>query len=523
MKHGLVFGLLVLCFACSSSNAREDVELFTDLRADLLTGDDVRHPNDLSEDGLSADLPDTGTDRVDGEDVFVDTRTELDVMEVTLAPPMPVAKCGMPPYDLINPETLGVPLDWQPIAFWKLPADVLDTLLAIAGYTALSPLPYGVSLFRFRYTTQDRGREVEATAILSLPTWLEGHTPEPFPMVLNTHGTTGFSDPCAPSHPSRETEDPAIPAAMAALGSVAVAPDYIGLCGFGEPCDVRHAYLVGEQVAIASWDAVRAARRLLPDLGFTGQVTDEVIPWGASQGGHAALFVEHYAPYYAPEFRVPGVLAMVPPSDLIPLLAEFSDAIGSGTGLLAVSFPAMHLWYGEQGDLADIFTNEEPLFIADTITQAIFPTEKCGIDLPLSPSSATIDMLFIDSFRALVREGQFPQFHPWYCFYLENSLATSSVPPLRHTPTLMVYGEQDNLVLTDLMRPDFVRLCQQGFVLQYLECLGGGHVEGSLWSLPEQWRWIQHRRKGIPLDPQQVCTIKPPECCSGAPSSVCTL
>ena len=235
---------------------------------------------------------------------------------------LPVALCDMSDYSLLDPDELGQVLDWEEITIWDQSAETIDNLLASFDMTGLGPMPYGSKLYRFRYTTQDRGVKVEATAMLGLPVSDDESTEvETFPTVLNTHGTTGFSDPCAPSHPDREMEDPALTALFAALGHIVIAPDYIGMNGFGEAASVRHGYLVGEQTAIGSLDAVRAGWRLLQQQFSSYAIHDQrVIPWGGSQGGHAALFCELIAPYYAPEFEIPAVLALIPPTNLIPLL-----------------------------------------------------------------------------------------------------------------------------------------------------------------------------------------------------------
>lgn len=513
MNRSLLLPITCLLLACSSRSSTEaDASDFAGLE-DLT--------QDVADEYSAGEVTPT-SDVMDLEGLFDAVgEVSVDAVEEPAMKSLPHALCGAPDYSFLDAGDLGELLDYEPIPFWSLPASVLDALLAAAEFTALSPLPYGVQAYRFRYTTQDRGLAVEATALLALPTWEDEQPRGPFPMVLNTHGTTGFSDPCAPTRPDRELEDPAIPCAMAALGSVVVAPDYIGMCGFGAPATVRHAYLVGEQIGMGSWDAVRAGRKLVEALGNPVEMTSQVVPWGASQGGHAALFAALYAPYYAPEFEVPAVAAMVPPIDLVSLLEYFSQDVGSGTGLLAVSLTAMHLWYESGADLGEVFANEDPLWIADNISEAIYPLDECEIDLPIDSHDATIDMLFVESFRSLVAQGAFPDFEPWACFYAENSLTSSSVPVLKHPPTLMVYGEDDDLVVTYLQRPAFESLCSQGYQLQYMECAQAGHVEASLWSLPEQWVWIQDRLEGIAVPEGQQCIITQPTCCSGGPEGSC--
>ena len=58
---------------------------------------------------------------------------------------------------------------------------------------------------------------------------------------------------------------------LSSLGYITIAPDYIGMLGFGEPSPEGsiHPYLIAAPTALASLDAVRAALAYLaadPDL-----------------------------------------------------------------------------------------------------------------------------------------------------------------------------------------------------------------------------------------------------------------
>lgn len=535
----ITFFVAVTGSACESSGPsgdQSDVEVVDDTSAHSADAEDaVAIENDGFTDGVGDDGGDdfTGLDVIEIGDCDDVAPTETDVVantndvgdsgltdvgesDVGVTPELPHAFCGQPAYDILPTTSVGELVEWEEIPFWSMESAVLDSMLAIAGYTALSPLDYGVTLYRYRYTTQDRGQIVEATSILGVP-WRVEMPDTAFPLVIQTHGTTGFSDPCAPSRDERVMEDPAIPAAITAMGFVTVAPDYIGICGFGQPCEVRHAYLNGEQVAIGSWDALRAGLKLLKELGNPVETTTQVVPWGASQGGHAALFVQRYGAYYAPEFDVPATVAMVPPLDLMPLMVAYGQAIGSGTGLFSVSLIALNEWYGNQGDLTDVFTNEEPYFFADSASSAIYPQDQCHIDLPLGSGNVTIEGLFTAQFRQALADGQFTAIEPWHCYYSENSPVSMTPAVIDPSPTLVVLGETDDLVITDLVSPGIDTLCNMGLPVVTVECAGAGHVQASIWSLPLQRDWVRQRIAGIPLDLADVCTAWEPTCCTGNP------
>ena len=89
-------------------------------------------------------------------------------------------------------------------------------------------------------------------------------------------------------------------------GYVVAATDYEGL---GTPG--VHPYLVGESEGRGVLDAARAAKALAAtDAG------DQVLVFGHSQGGQAALFAGELAASYAPELTVLGVAAAAPAADV---------------------------------------------------------------------------------------------------------------------------------------------------------------------------------------------------------------
>ena len=150
----------------------------------------------------------------------------------------PIALCGMEPYRLLPANQVGRLLSFEKVPGMTMPAQLIDELIAGTEFETLSPVPYSVKIYRYRYTTQDKGKLVEATSILAVPTHKRqdkvlvfdqatpaatrgaGNTPlaarDPIvpkiPWALWLHGTSGFSDPCAPS---------ADPGLIASVGLVA--------------------------------------------------------------------------------------------------------------------------------------------------------------------------------------------------------------------------------------------------------------------------------------------------------------
>lgn len=429
------------------------------------------------------------------------------------APYVEPGGCDLAPYAWLPAHEVGAVLHHQEDLLSPMASVTIDNLLP-EDYDWFVPVPYGARVFRVRYTTQDRGQAVEATGLVGLP---YGDVPAgtSLPVALWTHGTTGFTHACAPSAMGA---DGALGIyLLASLGYVVVAPDYIGLDGEADtslPPPVRHAYLNIEQTAIGSLDMVRAVRALLadePDL--TVPVRDDLVVWGGSQGGHAALAVELLAPYYAPSEPVVATLALVPPTDLLGLADYAITAPNPATAAVAAMLVTAHHWYEGDAPFEDLLSTELPWGAAGTLPDALYA--DCDAGDVLDGATAMEHIYNADLLAAL--DGSWESAEPWTCYLRENSFATTSVPRLSDGPVLFVLSEGDTLVYTPVIRDDFDRLCSLGYRLEYLECAGAGHAEGAVWSLPEQVEWLEERLAGVPLDPARVCQQSAPIRCSGQP------
>jgi hypothetical protein len=446
--------------------------------------------------------------------VTADEPVEPPTVEV---PDLPVAQCGAP-YDLLPRGTTGDALSWEEIRAFELPAAELDIMVSLAGFSALTPIPHGVRLFRFRYTTQDQGQAVEATGMIGLPQPQEWPT-EPWPVALAMHGFAGASDACAPSEDS--LIGPMQIALLAGKGFVTVAPDFIGMNGRGAASTRPHAPLLGEQVAIGSWDAVRAARALLAeDLEplLPGDPRDDLVIWGASQGGHAAFFTELIGPYYAPEENVRGVVAASPAHDLRAVVEDGLQAWAPTTGLSALALIGWRRWYDEPESMHGVITNDEPYFLADTAEGLIEAAgDECVFEGEFVGDAVTdvYEPAFVDAVLA----GDWGAIEPWSCYLAANSVGETAVPRLSETPILTVYGERDELVLPPVQRPDWEGLCDGGWTLEHLECAGADHPETTLFSIPEQLAWLRARIDGEPLT--NPCVWTEPVCCEGSNHEAC--
>jgi len=416
------------------------------------------------------------------------------------------ARCGQPAFRWLDSPDLGRPTGTG--ARQSYAAAVLRALASGAGITLPAPLAHDVVAEQISYTTQDRGRLLDATALVAYPSDLAAR--ESFEVLLVLHGTAGFNDSCAPSS---STEARLLGAALASAGYVVVAPDYIGLRAFGGPTGFPHPYLVGAATAIASLDAVRAGVRHLAALSGAACARQRFVTVGGSQGGHAALWVDRIDSYYAPELEHMGVVATVPPADMEAQSNRGLRMTVQATANVAAFYTVAAPWYGLGGRLSEVFRAPWDVDLPARLAASCSPDVR----------GLTRETIFTQS---LLDGAAGPQgiraVSPWGCPVTENGITSTSVPRAPHDApgygVLWVLGEQDQLVDTPIERASFETLCRQGYRMQYLECAGAAHTRATTWALPEILEFARDRFAGRPLDAANLCRVTPPTRCRATPA-----
>ncbi|QYJ08132.1 lipase family protein [Qipengyuania flava] len=134
------------------------------------------------------------------------------------------------------------------------------------------------------------------SGVLFLP---EGAAPAGgWPLMAWTHGTVGIADVCAPSWDGRQMQDREYLEFWLKQGFAVVASDYQGLGTRG-----THPYLATRPEAYSNLDIIRAVQ------SGSFPVSNEVLLFGQSQGAGAAVASAAYAPEYASELAIVGVVA----------------------------------------------------------------------------------------------------------------------------------------------------------------------------------------------------------------------
>lgn len=490
LQHpSLLLAALTLTAACGDSGGQEETGESggESTAAAPSTGDETpttEAPESTGPAGTTADDTTGGTTS--------DDTTGGGVMD------FPHGGCGLADYDLLGTADMGEVLEFQ--KHGDLPSATIDTLLEAQGFGSFVPVEFGASIYKIRYRTQDRGQAVEATGFVAFPM---GDAAVERPTVLWAHGTTGFTDMCAPT----ATQDGfGIPAVLAGLGFVTVAPDYLGMNGWGEPAGFIHPYIVPEPTAIASLDSLRAVFRFAADTGETPPSTPgaDVVLFGASEGGFATLWADRIAPYYAPEFKIVANVASVPPTDAIGLTKHGATVFGPTTGALAAAIVGGHAWHQVSEPLDTVLADD----IA--VSLPMLMQSECGADFPddVTMTNQVYQQSFIDAISA----EDWDALGVFGCVLQRATLRLSDIPLAVQTPTLVVQGETDDLVYTPVVRDDLPLLCDAGYVLEHFECAGLGHSDAAVASLPYVVDWARARLAGEPLD--EPCVIHEPVDCS---------
>ncbi len=452
---------------------------------------------DDDDDTIAADDDDTTA----GDD---DDTTAGDDDDATFVPQLPTGGCGGHEYGWASMERMGEIVDWDEPDGYAFTAEALEILLEGNGYGGWEP-QYDVRVFLVRYITQDRGAEVESTAWVSFPVLEEEAE---VPAIAWLHGTSGFTDECAPTAMGLEGAMGNI--LLSTLGYAVIAPDYLGMNGWGEPAGFLHPYVVAEPTAVASLDSLRALQR------FHDEAEDDVMArpslqtvlWGGSEGGFAAFWADRYAPGYAPEFDIVASVALVPPTDSLGLATHGTTVAGPTTVALAAVMVTAHDWYGAEGSLHDVLTDEEPTWLASSLAGVL--GEGCDAG-DLFEDLDAIEQIYVPSFVEAASTEDWAAIEPFSCYLRQSTVHATEIPHDNDTPTLFVISGEDTLVAADVVRDDFLVLCDDGYRLEYLECAGAGHTEGARDSLPYQRDWIQARLAGEALEGACVQT-EPLDC-----------
>jgi acetyl esterase/lipase len=330
----------------------------------------------------------------------------------------------------------------------------------------------GATTYRVLYkTTGFDGAPTAASGLVLVP-----DRPAPTggrTVVAYTHGTVGVESRCAPSLATPAVNPLFVEGGDELLdaGYVVAAPDYEGLGTRGP-----HPYLVGPSEAMSTLDAVRAARELAQ-----AHAGPDIVVWGHSQGGHAALFTGQLASSYAPELQLKGVAAGAPVPDLVALF-ERNLTSPVGKVLIAMALASWSRVYDDAG--LDRVLEVGSRRTVDRVSSICL--DRPGQILGALPGALLLGFGFLSK--------PVWEVEPWKTIAAENTPGAAPIP----APLLVVQGTGDGVVFPDVTERFVQRLCRRGDTVSLRLYPGAGHVETSSLAVPDVVAWLADRVAGKP-------------------------
>ncbi len=357
-------------------------------------------------------------------------------------------------------------------AFYDAPADPPPepgVLIRSDAYPGRAPA--GGQVQRILYTTTDAvGVRAIASALVISPI---DPPSGPRPVISWNWGTTGVTRGCAPSLMDSTATRFAIPAVEEALarGWVVVASDYTG-----RGADGRFPYLIGEGEARSSIDAIRAAREL---KGL--RLSSDIVVWGHSQGGHAALWTEPVAAEYAPRLRILGTAALSPLTDPFQMAAELTERDASAELSIMVSWVLVP--YAQM--YPDVNVEDYVATSGRAIVREM--TQRCLSEPGLFVSAITSLGVSADEplYPANLLGGPLGR-------RLEQNTATGPW----EAPLLIGWSTKDEVIPPELPESFVERLCADGVDVRWVPYQRGDHrslIVPSSPFLSTLMRWTQAR------------------------------
>jgi pimeloyl-ACP methyl ester carboxylesterase len=313
-------------------------------------------------------------------------------------------------------------------------------------------LPYELSALRILYHSRTaNGEDVAVSGVVLLP---DSKPPaNGWPVIAWAHDFRGATRPCAPSLMKNLGEGPIL-AMYANLGYAVVATDYAGLGANGKPV------LDMESNALDIVYSIPAARAAVKEIG------SKWITLGPLQGGLAAVAIAES------DVRDPGYLGSVDTSGLADAQEAYKRLASSPSNrtllALAATLKALYPEFQVSDMLRD---NALPAYQHDSA--------NCGVAAAPEFTSEMLKPGWQNN--RYIKE-----------FFSRNTLGQKPA----HAPLLVISGEVDPIIPSDMTAKTVARMCKQGsqvLFLKYRDLDASGAMAASA---SDQISWIKARFNG---------------------------
>ena len=305
-----------------------------------------------------------------------------------------------------------------------------------------------------------------------------------WPIVAWAHGTVGVADHCAPSDNPWSDRNRRYLSTWMQRGFAIVGTDYQGLGTSGV-----HPYLNTKVEAYSLLDGVRAA------LASVRNLQNKIMVVGQSQGGGAAFASASYAPAYAPELNIRGIVATGAPYITPELLKQMMTAPAAGSKSETYNPVMVYALYLAQGQ-----AGYDPAFKPENaFTARAMPAYHAAADLcvyPLTDKVKADGLTFGDSLK------------PGFAEALAPALEAMKYPTMKLAQPLFIgTGELDRDVPPPLQLGLVKAACAAGTVVQAHVYKGLNHDQTVNASLPASETFTQAVMAGQPVVAQ--CNPQP--------------
>jgi pimeloyl-ACP methyl ester carboxylesterase len=330
----------------------------------------------------------------------------------------------------------------------------------------LQGAPNGAIAWRVLYHSRDLdNRDILVSGVVVAPTAAPpagGRT-----IVAWGHPTTGAAQSCGPSSNIAPFDLIEGLTTLLKAGYVVAATDYPGM-GVAGP----DSYLIGISEGDSVLDSARVARHIT-----AAHASSNLLLWGHSQGGQAALFAAQLAPKYAPELHLRGVAVAAPATDLGALL---KDDIGTVSGVTIASYAFQ--------SFSTVYAQTVPGTRLDTILTPAGARATPVMSKLCLVSGHTILHAIAGKLVGGYLAGDPATVQPWANLLQENTPGATALT----VPLLVAQGDTDTLVHPSATDAFIAHECSIGTKVTALHIPATGHGGVALKAIPTVLSFFAH-------------------------------
>ncbi len=345
---------------------------------------------------------------------------------------------------------------------------------AIFRIQRLQGAPNGAIAWRVLYHSRDiDNRDIIVSGVVVAPTSTPpagGRT-----IVAWGHPTTGAAQSCGPSSNIAPFDLIEGLTALLKAGYVVTATDYPGL-GVAGP----DSYLIGSSEGHSVLDSARVARQI-----SAAHASTNLLLWGHSQGGQAALFAAQEAATYSPELHLHAVAVAAPATDLGALL---KDDIGTVSGVTIASYAFQ--------SFSTVYASLPGTGLDTILTPAGAAATPGMAKLCLVSGHTTLHAIAGKLVGAYLAEDPATT-QPWADLLQQNTPGASALS----VPLLVAQGDDDTLVHPSATDAFIAHECSIGTEVSALHIPKTGHGLVALRAMSTVLAFFAHDGAGSPATP----------------------